>query len=731
VVPSFGISRRLYKIKTGRTVSRIFPIHVRTITGLEEVLAEELSALGAQDIELKRRMVLCRGDLTLLYRANLWCRTAIRVLRPLATFSAPDEKAFYKGVREIDWSHWGTAQGTLAVDADVYSSFTTHSLFVAQFTKDAVVDQFRDKTGHRPSVDLEKPDLRIRVGLFENTAQIYVDASGESLHKRGYRRNAGVAPLSETLAAGILKLSGWNGKTPLLDPMCGSGTLGIEAGLIVKNIAPGLSRRRFGFQGWSDYDRGLYERLVDQAKQAVRPHVSASITGIEIDPLAVQNARENVERAGLRGLVHIEQGDFFARTPALDRVGTLVMNPPYDERLSVENIADFFRRIGDQLKRNYGGWTAFVLSGNLEAIKTLGLRSSRRIIVFNGPLECRLLEYKLRAATPLERPPQRELPPPEKTSGWEQEAAVFANRLNKNLKHYGRWARREGVTCWRVYDRDIPDFPFIVDLYGDRVHFSEVPRNYEHSLADHPKYLEQMRKAAAETLQRTPDNVYLRQTKGPGTEDFFEVSEKGHRFLINLTDDLGPGLLIEQRKIRALIEREAAGKDFLCLFAHTGAFSVYAAAGGAKSTTTVDFDAAYLTWAEKNLHLNGFSEPSHQIVRSDALTFLEKTNRSFDLCVVVPPSRWIEPISGKTFDLSASHAVLLNSVLNRMRLGGKVFFCTSQSTWVLDERELKKNRSLAIEEMTTEMTPPDFERRPSQRCWRIEIPLEFDHSGRR
>lgn len=713
-------------------MSDSFPIHVRTATGLEEALAAELTALGAEDVRAERRVVLCRGDLRLVYLANLWCRTAIRVLRPVASFPAPDEKALYDGIREVAWTRWMSATGTLAVDAHVHSSFTTHSLFVAQLTKDAVADQFREKTGARPSVSLERPDLRIAVSLFQNRAQIFVDSSGESLHKRGYRRRAGEAPLSETIAAGILKIAGWDGSRPLVDPMCGSGTFPIEAGLIVRNVAPGLFRESFGFQGWSDYDRALFEGLLADAKKAIRRGATAEIVGLELDPKVAAIARENVERAGLQGLVRIHDADFFSWSDRPSSPGTLVMNPPYDERLPVDNVAELYQRIGDRLKEAYPGWTAFVLAGNLGAVKYFGLRTNRRTVLYNGSIECRLLEYDIVPGTgaALKRPARAVAP--EENPEWKRKAEIFANRLRKNLKHYAKWARREGITCWRVYDWDIPELAFIVDLYGDRMHFAEIERNYDHSPVEHKIYIGYLVRTAAETLGISEEKVYFKKRKpqragsfqyAPHAEtgEFIEVAEGGHRFLVNLADYLDVGLFLDHRKTRAMIEKEARGKDFLNLFAYTGSFTVYAAAGGAKSTTTVDTSRTYLEWAEENLRVNGYAGPKHRFVRSDTLEFLERATGRYDLCVVDPPTRSVNRSSGRVFDVQTDHVRLLSLVLDRMRPGGRVFFSTNYRTFQMDEAGLREGRSLEVKEITRDTVPPDFERKPSHRCWLIQL----------
>lgn len=494
----------LLKKNDNEEAGKVIPLHVRTLTGLESLLAKEVESLGALNVRLGTRVVHCEGDLSLLYKINLYSRTAIRVLRPLASFQARDEKGLYEGIHNIDWSRWMRSTGTLAIDADVFSSFTTHSLYVAQLAKDAIVDGFRQKTGNRPSVDLSTPDLRIVISLFENKAQVFLDSSGESLHKRGYRLKTGEAPLSEALAAGIIKLSEWDGAKPLLDPMCGSGTLLIEAGLLLRNIAPGLLRKNYSFQQWPDYDKSLFDRLFEEAKRNVNKNAEATLIGIEKDADVAQFARDNVERAGLKGLIKIETADFFSWNPENVQPGVIVMNPPYDERLSIENVGAFYQAIGDRFKQAYGGWTAHLLSANAEAIKCLGLRTSKRTALYNGGLESRLVKYELRKSDkPREANVEGKVPfrvpsISAENPQWAEKALVFGNRLRKNFKHLSKEAQRAGKTEYRVYDWDIPEFAFYIDVSGEYLKFENVPRNTDRTPFEQGRYLELMARTAAD-----------------------------------------------------------------------------------------------------------------------------------------------------------------------------------------------------------------------------------------
>lgn len=700
----------------------MFPIHFRTASGLEEILAQELKNLGLQQVRAKKRFVTGLGNLKDLYRANLWARTAIRILRPIANFTAPDEKSFYDQIKAIDWSPWLKTQGTLAIDAHVHSSFTTHSLFLAQLTKDAIADQFREKTGDRPSVDLENPDLRIAVNLFRNQVEVSVDSSGDSLHKRGYRKKSGEAPLNECLAAGILLNSNWAGEMPLVDPMTGSGTLAIEAGLIAKNVAPGLFRTKFGFQNWSDYDPNLFNDLVLEAQKVIKTELKFPILAFDKDSEMIKIAQENIERAGLNEWIRVETSDFFTQTPS-ETVGIVVMNPPYDERLEVENLAKFCQQIGNKLRSDYKGWTAFVLMGNSEAAKEIASRPDEKFPLFNGAIGCELLKIKIGESSVVTSPQSREelLAVHPK---WEAKLNSFSNRLKKNLKHYSKWAQRERLLCWRVYDRDIPELPFILDFYGRFIHFAEVPRNHDHSPLEHVSYLNLMKQTAAEITQIPEQNIFLKTRKAqklPKTEttSLVEVKERNHRFLVNFVDYVDVGLFLEYRKVREWIEKEAKGKDFLNLFSYTGTATVCAAAGGAKSTGSVDASSTYIDWAKKNMDLNEVRDSQHIFYRSDVMEFLNSSKKFYDYCWVDPPVNSVNRTTGKEFNVQEDHVALLLLVLERIKPQGKILFTTNCQSFEFKEWAIKESAKVEINDLTHALTPTDFERTQPFKAWVI------------
>ena len=371
-----------------------FRMVAKTLFGLEGVLADELRALGAREIQPFNRLVTFKGDLRLLYRANICCRTAIRILKRIRKFNAADEKELYAQVRKIDWSRYLDETGSLAIDPVVTRSTFTNSLYVAQRAKDAIVDQFRERTGARPSVRLENPDLRLNLHMNENIVSLYLDSSGDSLHRRGYRTETNIAPMNEVLAAGIIQLSGWDCASPFADGMCGSGTLVIEAALMARKIPPGAFRKEFGFERWKDYDPALYREAFQEATAGEMEKLPFEIVGSDLDAQAIRAAARNVRNAGLENDVRIERRSFEEQTPPRGR-GVLILNPPYGERIAVQQINTLYRMIGDTLKKKYAGWTACVVSGNPEALDSLGLRPSRVTQLFNGPIECRLLEFQV------------------------------------------------------------------------------------------------------------------------------------------------------------------------------------------------------------------------------------------------------------------------------------------------------------------------------------------------
>jgi len=386
----YQLYRRSSTLKT--TGLETFEIVAKTFYGLEDVLAEEVKSLGADQIKIQRRAVSYKGDESMLYKSNICLRTALRVLKPIHNSTIDKAVDLYDVVRSVNWQDHFKLHNTFIVDPVVFSGFFTNSHFVAQRTKDAIVDQFREKYGQRPSVDQLKPHIRINVHVVENRVSLALDSSGESLHKRGYKTRQTKAPLNEVLAAGLVLISGWKPDTSFVDPMSGSGTIPIEAALIAKKIPPGLFRKEFGFMHWKNFDRKLYNNIKNEIISEKK--INTVIAGYDISPEAIAIATENAKNAGLAKLIRFQELSF-ENSHAPGSSGTLITNPPYGERLKISEIEDFYETIGNVLKMNYTGFDAWILSGNADALKKVGLRAEKKITLFNGPIKSRFYKYSV------------------------------------------------------------------------------------------------------------------------------------------------------------------------------------------------------------------------------------------------------------------------------------------------------------------------------------------------
>lgn len=370
-----------------------FKMIAKTFFGFEEILAKELQMLGAQQVEQGVRMVSFKGDKGFMYKANLSARTALKILKPIYTFKARDEKELYRGMRGVNWSKFINANQSFVIDSTLHSSYFNHTEFIAQKCKDAIVDQFRERTGQRPSIDKAFPDLRINIHIDKDMVSVALDSSGNSLHQRAYRTATNIAPINEVLAAGILLLSGWDGQSDFLDPMCGSGTFLAEAAMIACNIPANINRKEFAFEKWNDWDNALFDQIVDSLLKKTR-EFHYSIRGYDKAPSAVQKAKDNIRNANLEDYVSISEHNFFDTAKQSNGKLHMVFNPPYNERLDI-HLEEFYGNIGDTLKKNYPGTDAWFITGNLEALKFVGLKPSRKIKLYNGSIEARLVKYEM------------------------------------------------------------------------------------------------------------------------------------------------------------------------------------------------------------------------------------------------------------------------------------------------------------------------------------------------
>jgi 23S rRNA (guanine2445-N2)-methyltransferase / 23S rRNA (guanine2069-N7)-methyltransferase len=702
------------------------------LKGTEALLADELKSLGAGDVRIARGGVAFQGPIVTAYRACLWCRTASRILMPLVEFDAADSEKLYQGVYAIPWEEHLSPDGTLAVDVTVAKSRIRHSRFATQRIKDAVVDRLRARFGRRPSVDREAPDLRVNGYLLNDRATIGLDLSGDSLHRRGYRTQTVVAPLKENLAAALLIKAGWPSIAAaggaLLDPLCGSGTLVIEAGLLAGDIAPGLGREYWGFLGWLGYEAALWEALLAEAWERRRTGARAlpDMRGYDHDAHAVRAARINAERAGLGDRVRFEQRTLAELTiPDGVTPGLVIANPPYGERLGQrEHLRSLYACLGNLLKDGCRNWQAAVFTANPDLGKRMGLRAQRINSFYNGALPCQLLRFTVEPRWFVDRAAADARKRQELVAA----GAMFANRLRKNLRNIGRWAQREGIHCYRLYDADIPEYAVAIDRYEHWAHVQEYAPPPSVAPANAKAHLDQVMAVVAETLEIPDTSIFLKvrkpqkglsqYQKQADLGEFFEVREGPCRFLVNLSDYLDTGLFLDHRPTRHLIGKLARGRRFLNLFGYTGAATVHAALGGAAATTTVDLSRTYLDWARRNMVLNGIGGDRHRLISADCLQWLEREGARYDLIFLDPPTfSSSKRMPGVNFDLQRDHVHLIRGALARLSAGGTLLFSNNFRKFKLDRDALA---DISIEDITARTIPKDFQRTPRVHgCWKI------------
>lgn len=703
---------------------------------LETLLAEELAALGVASVAETRAGVRFGTTLAEAYRVCLWSRVANRVLMPLAQFPAEGPEALYAGVRALPWEEHLAPTSTFAVHLDTARSAITHSHYGALTVKDAIADRFREIFGTRPDVRIERPDVQVQVYLFRDEATVSIDLSGESLHRRGYREEGSAAPLKENLAAAILMRAGWPGLAAagaaLVDPMCGSGTLPCEAALMAADIAPGLRRTYWGFTGWLGHDAAAWATLLAdaRARRDAGLRQLGSIRGYDHDPAAIRVALANLERAGLAGRVHFERRDIDEATPGREGdQGLVAINPPYGERLGADSdLPALYARIGAMLRERFPGWRAALFTGNPDLGKHMGLRARRTHSLFNGPIECRLLHFEVTPEWFVSNRP-RPLPVAERGPG----AIMLANRLAKNLKHLAKWRKREGVTCYRLYDADLPEYALAVDAYEAERRFVHAQEYEAPGTIDPRQARLRLREALGviqEVLEVPEARVYFkvrRQQKGKAQYErladsgrFHEVREGDCRLLVNFEDYLDTGLFLDHRPTRRLLGELAAGRRFLNLFAYTGAASVHAARGGALSTTSVDLSRTYLDWAARNLALNGFGQPWAELIQADCLQWIAQNAglRRFGLIFLDPPTFSTSKRMEGTFDVQRDHVGLIRATLDLLEPDGVLIFSNNLRRFSMDAGDLP---GVQVRDISRATLPPDFERNPRiHNCWRIE-----------
>ena len=692
--------------------------------GAASVLAEELAQFGAEDIRERSHDVKFQGTLEVGYRACLWSRTATRVYLSLGSIDATSSKSVYEAVKRIDWREHLAPGATLACDCSGGNESIRHTIYGSQLLKDAVCDNLRESTGERPNIQPERPDVLLHLHVEGPTALVSLDFSGESLHRRGYRSEGGRAPLKENVAAAVLLRAGWPQIAAaggmLLDPMCGSGTFLTEGALIAADAAPAIDREYFGFLKWHGHDAALWARLRGEALARRSARVARRcILGSDIDSEAVRMASANAAHAGVADWLHVEKRALGEVPRPRGETGLIVANPPYGERIGAESgLPELYSELGAVLRDRFQGWQAAILTGNPPLARNLGIYAKRSHRVFNGAIECRLLRFDLNAAS-AQRPAE------EVRADWSSRpgAQMFANRLRKNLQRLDPWAAREHIDCFRVYDADMPEYAFAIDLYGRESRHVYVQEYAPPKSVNQESARERRREALAvlpEVLGVPLPQVHTRVRKPQKGADQYEkresaaerhaVQEGGLKFWVNFRDYLDTGLFLDHRIVRGMLRAWAKDADFLNLFCYTGSATVYAAAGGARSTTGVDLSNTYLDWAHENLLLNGFRGDNHELYRADCLAWLEEQEprgARFDLIFLDPPTFSNSKRMEGVLDVQRDHVGMIRRSLKLLRPAGRLVFSTNYTRFKLDQGGLE---DLAIEDISAATVPKDFER---------------------
>lgn len=702
--------------------------------GIESLVQEEIISFGGNEVTITPGAVSWSGSLQSAYRACLWSRFASRILLQIAKFDAPDTDILYERVGKVLWDEHFDQNTTFAVFTTLVDAKITHSQYASLRVKDAIVDQFRKRFGKRPTIDAYQPQVRFNLHVNGVHATLSLDLSGDSLHRRGYRTTGGEAPLKETLAAALVHLSGFveqlDEDSYLLDPMCGSGTLLIEAALMLSNTAPGLLRKRFGFMSWLKHDRRLWELLVNEALEqedegALRK--LPQIIGYDADPRIIAAARQNVIAAGMREFITIRHRQA-AHLHCPGPRGCMITNPPYGDRLSDKLAVKYlYRFFGRRFRNEFKGWQIAFFTGNPDLAEMTTIQWQQRHKLYNGPIRCQLL---VGDHEPFPERPQLEWHPAEPAE--DCQALDFANRLRKNFQTIVPWAEKEKISCFRLYDRDIPEYNVAIDIYEEWVHVQE----YAAPPSVDPEKAAERFTLAMQTIREVLDvprsRIFIKtRKKQKGKEQYqkkdhqqkktnkaaplYEVREGGCRFLVNFTDYLDTGLFLDHRITRSLIAEQAQGKSFLNLFGYTGSATVFAAHGGASATTTVDLSEIYLNRARANLSLNGYGSILHQTIEADCMQWLKTERSRYGVIFVDPPTFSNARHRQQTFDIQTDHEELLQLAMQRLSHKGVLFFSTNSKKFKLAET---LSQDFEVKDITEQTLPFDFSRKsPIHRCW--------------
>ena len=689
--------------------------------GFEYSLASELKEFGATDVKESVAGVYFTAPLELAYRITLWTRLASRIVLVIYKGACDSAEQLYNAAYCIDWPSHFSHKKTFSIDFHGTGGFINNTQFGALKIKDAVVDRFRDDGTPRPDVERVNPDFKIDAHYRNGQLTISMNFSGASLHQRGYRSTTGEAPLKENLAANMLVRSGWQANPiTVLDPFCGSGTVLIEAALMAADIAPGLKREKFGFENWQSHNKAMWQVIFDEAQARAtlgKTRCKLKFYGSDIEPHLISIAKRNAENAGVAELIEFSVSDALDVTPPVSE-GFLISNPPYGERLgNVTELLQLYYQLGDKFKKEFGGWKIAMLCSDVELISSLKLKADKQMKMFNGALECAFNIYTLHANST-----RRDVPELPEGVDIIDIAPAFANRIKKNVKQFEKWAKKERIDSYRLYDADLPEYNVAIDRYVDYVVIQEYSAPATIPEAVTKRRISDVLLALPSALGIHPDRITLKtRERQKGANQYQKIDERkveviteeyGAKFKLNLTGYLDTGLFLDHRVTRKLVGDKSKGKNVLNLFAYTGSASVHAAIGGAKSVTTIDMSNTYISWAKENFALNGLSGKQYDFIQADCLQWIkENSHQKFDLIFIDPPTFSNSKRMEDSWDVQRDHADMLGGLIKLLSPNGELIFSNNKRKFKMDIEALNQ-AGIDVTNIDHLCLPLDYKRNP-------------------
>ncbi|GGQ35639.1 bifunctional 23S rRNA (guanine(2069)-N(7))-methyltransferase RlmK/23S rRNA (guanine(2445)-N(2))-methyltransferase RlmL [Shewanella litoralis] len=689
--------------------------------GFEYSLASELKDFGATDVKESVAGVYFSAPLELAYRITLWTRLASRIVLVIYKGACESAEQLYNAAYCIDWPSHFSHKKTFSIDFHGTGGFINNTQFGALKIKDAVVDRFRDDGTPRPDVERVNPDFKIDAHFRNGQLTISMNFSGASLHQRGYRSTTGEAPLKENLAANMLVRSGWQAnQTTILDPFCGSGTVLIEAALMAADIAPGLKREKFGFENWQSHNKAMWQTIFDEAQARAtlgKTRCKIKFYGSDIEAHLVSIAKRNAENAGVAEFIEFTVSDALDVTPPVSE-GFLISNPPYGERLgNVTELLQLYYQLGDKLKKEFGGWKIAMLCSDIELMSSLKLKADKQMKMFNGALECAFNIYTLHANST-----RREAVVLPDGVDLVDIAPAFVNRIKKNVKQLEKWAKKERIDSYRLYDADLPEYNVAIDKYVDYVVIQEYSAPATIPEAVTKRRISDVLLALPSALGIHPDRVTLKtRERQKGTSQYQKLDERkveviteeyGARFKLNLTGYLDTGLFLDHRVTRKLVGDKSKGKRVLNLFAYTGSASVHAAIGGAKTVTTIDMSNTYINWAKENFALNGLSGAKYDFIQADCLQWIkDNSHQQFDLIFIDPPTFSNSKRMEDSWDVQRDHAEMLGGLIKLLSPTGELIFSNNKRKFKMDIEALNQ-AGISVTNIDHLCLPLDYKRNP-------------------